>query len=145
VVPAQDAPHRLDLASGALWEFPVAVWRSGARRVPVGGASYWALMPTRLVLRGLDSVGAYGGLYLHPYELDPEPLRPHLPTGVPLRNRAHGALRAAQRNLARRHAPGVLRAIAERYRLIPYGEAHAVLSGRLPARPGRTAARSQAL
>ena len=43
-------------------------------------------------------------------------------------------LRAAQRNLARRRAPEVLRAIAERHPLIPYGEAHAQLSGGATAR-----------
>ena len=129
LVPSQPEPHRLELRGGALWEFPVAVWESGGRRIPVGGASYWAVLPTSLVLRGLDSVGGYGALYLHPYELDPEPLRPGLPGGTALAARAHGRLRAAQRNLARRRAATVLRAIARRHRLIPYGEAHAHLSG----------------
>jgi polysaccharide deacetylase family protein (PEP-CTERM system associated) len=133
VVPSQTEPHRLELSQGSLWEFPVAVWRSGGRRVPVGGASYWAVLPTGLVLRGLESVGRYGALYLHPYELDPEALRTRLPGHAPWSARVHGRLRAAQRNLARRRAPGVLHAIARRYRLIPYGEAYALLSGRAPA------------
>jgi hypothetical protein len=91
-------------------------------------------MPAALVLRGLRSVGALGGLYVHPYEFDPAPLDPELPDGTPLTSRAHGALRAIQRNSARRRAPQVLRAIAERHRLIPYGEAHAQLSGGTAAR-----------
>ena len=73
------------------------------------------------------------GLYVHPYEFDPEPLDPLLPLGTPLGGWAHGKLRAAQRNSARRRAPRVLRAIAERHPLIPYGEAYAQLSGRAAA------------
>ena len=68
------------------------------------------------------------GIYLHPYELDPEPLQPQLADGASAGQRAHAALRAAQRNLARRKAPSVLRAIAGSYKLITYGEAHASLS-----------------
>ena len=102
------APHRLSVLDGELWELPVAVWHTAGRRVPVGGPSYWGAMPTALVLRGLRSVGPLGGLYVHPYEFDPEPLDPELPAGTSVRSRAHGALRAAQRNSARRRAPRVL-------------------------------------
>src|SRR5207302_3927697 len=57
-------PHPLELGGGrVLWEFPVAVW---AGCVPVGGASYWALMPRALTLRGLARAGRFAGLYLHP-------------------------------------------------------------------------------
>jgi peptidoglycan/xylan/chitin deacetylase (PgdA/CDA1 family) len=127
-VPAQRAPHPLELADGdVLWEFPVAVWRARSLRVPVGGASYWGLMPTALVLHGLGRAGPLPGLYLHPHELDPEPLRAALPRGAPMTQRGHAMLRAAQRNSARRRAALVLRAIARRFRLIPYGEAYAQL------------------
>lgn len=129
LAPSQPAPYPMSLAGGTLWEFPLAVWRSGRLRIPVGGASYWAVTPTRLVLHGLGAVGPYGALYLHPYELDPESLRAMLPAGSRPRARLHGALRGAQRNLARWRAPEVLRQIAGRYRLIPYGEAHALLAG----------------
>jgi len=129
------APHRLTVRDGELWELPVAVWHATGRRIPVGGPSYWRAMPTALVLRGLRSVGPFGGLYIHPYEFDPAPLDAELPAEAPIRSRAHGALRAAQRNSARRRAPRVLRAIAERHRLIPYGEAHAQLSSGAAARP----------
>lgn len=127
-------PRRLEVAGGELWEFPVAVWRAGGRRVPVGGPSYWGTLPTGLVLRGVHRAGALAGLYVHPYEFDPEPLDPLLPRGLSPAQRVHGALRAAQRNAARRRAPGVLRAIAERHRLIPYGDAYAQLSRAAAAR-----------
>jgi polysaccharide deacetylase family protein (PEP-CTERM system associated) len=122
-------PHELTLPGGGrLWEFPVAVWRTGRAVVPVGGASYWAIMPSALVLHGLGRAGERSGLYLHPNELDPEPLRAALPSGAHPSQRVRGRLREVQRNVARRRAAEVLRAVAERHRLIPYGEAHAELS-----------------
>jgi polysaccharide deacetylase family protein (PEP-CTERM system associated) len=129
VVPSVGGPHPLELKSGTLWEFPVAVWRGRHVRVPVGGASYWAVLPTPVVLRGLEEAGPLAGMYLHPYELDPEPLRPNLPGSSSLAQRTQGMVRAAQRNLARRRAADVLEAIAGRFQLIPYGEAYAQLSG----------------
>jgi len=135
-IPARSSPHPLERASnGTLWEFPVAVWQARFGRLPVGGASYWAAMPTELVLRGLRRAGSYPGLYLHPHELDPEPLRVNLPAGSNLGQRVHAEVRAAQRNAARRRAADVLRAIADRFELIPYGEAHAKLSAGADPRP----------
>jgi polysaccharide deacetylase family protein (PEP-CTERM system associated) len=126
----EPAPHQMHLTRGAtLWEFPVAVWRASRARIPVAGASYWAVLPRQLVLRGLCQAGSDAGLYLHPHELDPEPLRPLLPSRSSPAQRAHAGLRAAQRNAARRAATDTLRVIARSFRLIPYGEAHARLSG----------------
>jgi peptidoglycan/xylan/chitin deacetylase (PgdA/CDA1 family) len=121
------------LLEGGLWELPVAVWRAGPLHLPVGGASYWSLAPTRLVLRGLGNCPG-GGLYLHPHELDPEPLAPLLAGGAGIAARARVGLRTARRNLARRRAVEVLDAIAAEYRLITYGEAHARLGAGIPAR-----------
>jgi len=119
-------PHAI--ARGRLWEFPIAGWRAGRLRLPVGGASYWSLMPDAALVRALERAGSHPALYLHPNELDPQPLRAELPTGLDARARTLAALRTMQRNLARRRAPGVLRAIAERFELITYGQAHAQLS-----------------
>jgi polysaccharide deacetylase family protein (PEP-CTERM system associated) len=127
IVPARAEPHALD---GHLWEFPIAVGRVGSARLPVGGASYWGVLPTPVVLRALEDAAEMGGLYLHPHELDPEPLCAPLPAGTAAMARAHARLRAVQRNAARRRAPSVLRAIAGRHRLMTYGEAHAELSTR---------------
>jgi polysaccharide deacetylase family protein (PEP-CTERM system associated) len=135
VVPAAPAPHPLELADGTLWEFPVAVWRRRRMRLPVGGPSYWGAMPTAVVLRGLREAGPMAGLYLHPYEVDPEPLRPRLPGSATIGQRTRAGIRAVQRNLARHRAADVLRAIAGAHRLIPYGEAHAQLSGARPTSP----------
>ena len=128
VAPADASPHRID---AGLWEFPIAVWRverAGAR-IPVGGASYWQILPTPALIAGLGHAGRYAGLYLHPNELDPQPLHADLPAAATAKQRAHAKLREVQRNGARRRAPGVLRAIARRFDLIPYGEAHARLDG----------------
>ncbi len=136
VLADSDAPHLLSLAQGrGLWEFPLAVWRAGRARVPVGGASYWALLPTRTVVRGLAGAPAMAGLYLHPHEFDPQPLRAGLSAGVSASTRGRARGRAAQRNLARRRAARVLRAIAGCHQLITYGEAHAQLSGGAGAGP----------
>ncbi|MBV8431401.1 MAG: polysaccharide deacetylase family protein, partial [Solirubrobacterales bacterium] len=132
-VPVATGPHQLPVAGGALWEFPVAVWRRGGVRLPVGGASYWGALPTPVILRGLAETDPLAGLYLHPYEVDPQLLRPGLSTSAGLGQRAQATFRAAQRNFARWRATEVLRAIAGSHSLIPYGEAHAQLSGRPPA------------
>ena len=113
---------------GTLWEFPIAVWHSAAGPVPVGGPSYWAVMPTGLILRALAQVGPMAGLYLHPQEVDPEHLESGLPDQAATVQRMHGALRSAQRNLARFRTADVLRLIAGRHSLIPYGQAHASLA-----------------
>jgi hypothetical protein len=101
----------------------------------VGGASYWAALPKPVILKGLEESGPMAGLYLHPYELDPEPLDPRLPSSATSSQVRHARLRAAQRNSARRRAPEVLRAIVGRFHLIPYGEAHAQLDGGPTAGP----------
>ena len=111
-----------------LWELPVAAARWRSVSLPLGGASYWALTPTPLILGGLRHVPPDGGLYLHPHELDPEPLRPLLNRGEGAKTRAKAWLRTVQRNAARRRSVDVLREIAARHPLITYGEAHARLS-----------------
>lgn len=136
IEPQSSAPHPLSLTNGAtLWEFPVAVTHTLGATVPVGGASYWAVLPDRAVVRGLGQAGPLAGLYLHPHEFDPHPLRVGLAPGAPFGQRLRGALRAAQRNSARRSATSTLQAIAREFDLIPYGEAYGRLSGNAAAGP----------
>jgi polysaccharide deacetylase family protein (PEP-CTERM system associated) len=131
--PALGSPHALP--GGELWEFPVAVSRIGPGRIPVGGASYWSLAPAALITRWLEATPSGAGLYLHPHELDPEPLDPLLAPGTGRAQRARAQLWTARRNLARRRATPLLRAIAKSHPLIPYGEAHAQLRAGSAARP----------
>ncbi|HUA05157.1 MAG TPA: polysaccharide deacetylase family protein [Solirubrobacteraceae bacterium] len=118
--PSTTGPHRVE----GLWEFPVAVWRAGGTKIPVGGASYWQVLPTPLILKGLAEAGPLAGLYLHPNELDPQRLEALLPSDATPAQRAQAKLREFQRNGARRRAPEILKAIGRRFELIPYGEAH---------------------
>jgi polysaccharide deacetylase family protein (PEP-CTERM system associated) len=126
-------PRRLHNAD--LWELPVAAARWRSLSLPLGGASYWTITPTPLIVRGLNHAPSPGGLYLHPHELDPEPLRPMLPVDERASTKLKATLRTLQRNAARRRATDVLRAIAARHRLITYGEAHARLSSNGRAGP----------
>jgi polysaccharide deacetylase family protein (PEP-CTERM system associated) len=125
---ATGRPHPMQVAGGTLWEFPIAVWHAPPGPVPVGGASYWALMPTALVLQALKRSEPLAGLYLHPQELDPEPLRVALPAGAGTGQRVRAVYRSTQRNLARRRTADVLRAVSRNHPLITYGEAHARLT-----------------
>jgi polysaccharide deacetylase family protein (PEP-CTERM system associated) len=123
---ARQGPRRLQ--STAIWELPVAAARWRSLSLPLGGASYWTITPTPLIVRGLDHAPRPGGLYLHPHELDPEPLRPMLRADESAGTKLKATVRTLQRNAARRRATHVLRAIAARHRLITYGEAYARLS-----------------
>jgi polysaccharide deacetylase family protein (PEP-CTERM system associated) len=133
--PATRRPRPMHLAGGTLWEFPIAVWQARPGPVPVGGASYWALLPTRLILAALERSEPLAGLYLHPQEVDPEPLRVGLPPGAPAGQRVRAAYRSGQRNLARLRTADVLRAVSGTHPLITYGEAHARLTDSAAARP----------
>jgi polysaccharide deacetylase family protein (PEP-CTERM system associated) len=116
-----------------LWELPVAAVRWRSLSLPLGGASYWAVTPTPLILRGLERAPDDAGLYLHPHELDPEQLRPLLGDTEGTGQRVKARLRTLQRNAARRRAVRVLREIAARHGLITYGDAYARLSSNGPA------------
>jgi polysaccharide deacetylase family protein (PEP-CTERM system associated) len=116
------------LPGAHLWELPVAAVRWRSLSLPLGGASYWAVTPTPLILRGLERAPDDAGLYLHPHELDPEQLRPLLGDTEGAGQRVKARLRTLQRNAARRRAGRVLREIAARHGLITYGDAYARLS-----------------
>ena len=113
-----DGPYRLRL-SGAreIWELPVASWGP----IPIGGGSYWRVLPTPLLRRGLDD---FHVLYFHPYEFAPEPLRATLPPAPTVRQRALAAGRSAWRNTGRGLVAKRLRQIARSYRLVSYDQAY---------------------
>lgn len=121
-------PYRLQLAGGAdLWELPISVAEIAGRRVPIGGGSYWRLLPQSLLWRGLAAAGeenAYPVLYFHPYECDPKPLRARLPSSPSLRQRATAAERSAWRNFRRTTIVKRLRSAAERFRFVSYEQAY---------------------
>jgi polysaccharide deacetylase family protein (PEP-CTERM system associated) len=72
-------PHKLRAPNGGvLTELPVATYRMGGRRVPLGGGGYFRLFPYFLIrncVRQLNHEGHSGTIYMHPYEFNPDELR----------------------------------------------------------------------
>lgn len=128
------APYRLELGDGeSLWELPVAVSTVAGRVVPVGGGSYWRLLPARVLLRGLRAAAEQSGFpvtYFHPYECDPQPLRARLPASPSARQRLTALERSVWRNTGRERIPARLRLVARHFRLISYEEAYADIEQR---------------
>ena len=104
-------PYRLRLAGSELWEFPVATWRV----LPIGGGSYWRVVPARIIERGLHE---HSVLYFHPYEFAPEPLRAAEPRDF------RTAAVACWRNMGPGLVARRLRHIARSYRLLSYDQAY---------------------
>ena len=113
-----DDPYRLRVAGGELWELPVATWGP----LPIGGGSYWRLLPARVIEHGLRDLSV---LYFHPYEFAPAPLRAELPASPTPRQRAAASARALWRNSGRGLVASRLRQIARSHRLVSYDQAHA--------------------
>jgi polysaccharide deacetylase family protein (PEP-CTERM system associated) len=112
-----DRPYRLTLGSRELWEFPVAMWGP----LPIGGGSYWRLLPTRAIESGLQE---FAVLYFHPYEFGSEPLRAKLPPSATLRQRLTATKLSTWRNSGRRLIAKRLRRIARAHRLVSYDQAY---------------------
>ncbi|MEP6909326.1 MAG: polysaccharide deacetylase family protein [Actinomycetota bacterium] len=137
--PVPPAPYRLELPSGReIWEFPITVWHVRGRSVPIGGGTYWRVLPAALLRRALRQVAdenAYPVLYFHPYELDPRPLRAALPESPTPGQRLLTAWKSVQRNPGRRRVADRIRAIAGDFQLASYEEAHGEVVERYGARP----------
>jgi polysaccharide deacetylase family protein (PEP-CTERM system associated) len=134
ITPLPAEPFRLETGNGAgLWELPIPVWR----RIPIGGGSYWRVLPAPLLKRGLGALQrqtAFPVLYFHPYEFDPEPLRATLPSPTPSRRLA-AAGKSLWRNTGRPLVARRLREIARHYRLLSYDQAYDDIARRYGARP----------
>jgi polysaccharide deacetylase family protein (PEP-CTERM system associated) len=71
---AKQSIHRIDTASGAIWEFPLAVSRLGKWNLPVSGGGYFRFYPyglTRRCLKGINRGHQPFAFYVHPWEVDP--------------------------------------------------------------------------
>ena len=67
-------------AEGELVEFPVATFPFAGKNLPVGGGGYFRLLPgavTRAAVASLERRGRPAGIYLHPWEFDPD--QPRVP------------------------------------------------------------------
>jgi polysaccharide deacetylase family protein (PEP-CTERM system associated) len=106
-----------------LWEFPIAVWRSGPAGVPIGGGAYWRVFPRRLLLRALESVAERSllpVLYFHPYEWADEWLQVTLPLGATRKEQLREVARRVYKNTRRHVIPLRLQDAAERFRLVAF-------------------------
>ncbi|MCB9594600.1 MAG: polysaccharide deacetylase family protein [Sandaracinaceae bacterium] len=121
--PVSDGAFRIELPSGrTLWELPPAMATlPGAVRIPIGGGTYWRVLPYPMIRRGLHDLATRSSppaLYFHPYEFDPEPLR--LERGGVSEAQA---LRMELRTNPRRHVIGErLARIASEFSFQPYEE-----------------------
>ena len=82
-------PHRIATASGPLDEFPPATVKIGSTVLPAGGGAYLRLFPYALVrsaVRASSKRGQPATLYIHPWELDPEQPRLHVPLRTRIRH-----------------------------------------------------------
>jgi polysaccharide deacetylase family protein (PEP-CTERM system associated) len=82
--------HRIDTASGSLWEFPPSVSRVGQVNLPVSGGGYFRLYPLSFTVRCLRQINRAGRpfmFYIHPWELDPE--QPKVRAGTRLSRLRH--------------------------------------------------------
>jgi polysaccharide deacetylase family protein (PEP-CTERM system associated) len=127
LTPVPDAPYTLQLPSGReLLEFPLTVWGKRRLSVPMGGGSYWRILPAPVLRRGLRSIlerTSYPALYFHPYECDPQRLRLNLPESPTAETRLRSAWMSLISNPGRRRVIPRIRKIAQDYELVSYEQA----------------------
>lgn len=99
-----------------LLELPPAVQRLGPLPIPYGGGLYWRLLPLRITQHLLRRAKAPQVTYLHPWELNPDPI--DLPPQQPLLARL--VLRYGLRSTQRR-----LRTLLETFSFLPFRDAFA--------------------
>jgi len=75
--------HRLECATGALWELPGSTVRWASANFPMGGGGYFRLLPYGWTKRGIQRLNEReqqpAVFYLHPWEIDPD--QPRIETG----------------------------------------------------------------
>ncbi|MER3424401.1 MAG: polysaccharide deacetylase family protein [Nitrospiraceae bacterium] len=74
--------HRVETATGPLWEIPPSTLSVMGIRMPIAGGGYFRLIPYRLLrrlLRYAETAGNPLVMYFHPWELDPDQPRFNAP------------------------------------------------------------------
>jgi polysaccharide deacetylase family protein (PEP-CTERM system associated) len=123
IQPVPARPHRIGSGDGALWEFPIAVWRRGRLVLPVGGGAYWRALPQAVLWQSLESLGRRATLpvlYFHPYEFASERLRVVLPADATRKEQVRETWRSFSKNARRDLIRPRLQAAARRFRLVPF-------------------------
>ncbi len=133
IAPVSSAPFVMRLPSGReLWEVPMPTVRLGGMRLPVGGGSYWRVLPKAVLARALRelSAAAPAALYFHPYEFGPAALKPTAIPSETIGQRAGAAWQRLRYNPGRALVARRLRSIAGSFTLLPYGSYLARISTR---------------
>jgi polysaccharide deacetylase family protein (PEP-CTERM system associated) len=95
-------PYEATAGGTTLHEFPITTWRIARRNLPVGGGAYFRILPYALTRRAILSINSQkrpAVFYLHPWELDPDHPRLHLPRRISATHYAN--LRATEKRLRR--------------------------------------------
>jgi polysaccharide deacetylase family protein (PEP-CTERM system associated) len=82
-----DAPRWPFEVRDGLTEIPLSTLSAAGRKIPLGGGAYFRIFPyavTRFGLRQINASGNAAIFYIHPWELDPEHPRVHLPRRIGL-------------------------------------------------------------
>ncbi len=75
-------PYFIERSAGRLAEIPPATLRWGGMRLPAAGGGYFRLLPygvVRAALRQCERRHVPGTFYIHPWEIDPDQPRVHVP------------------------------------------------------------------
>ena len=136
------SPYLLTVPGGnRLLELPLAVLPVfGSVSLPVGGGTYWRVLPRAVVESALKRSETHAALYFHPYEFDPERLRAGLPSGSSTKQRARAAFRSARASPGRSRLRACLRRVGQEFRLASYAQEIDIVRSRYG---GRTRALSE--
>ena len=123
---AVDNPFKMILPSGrSLVEFPIPTLRFRRWTFPIGGGSYWRVLPSNLLRKSLQlrtRTSGCAALYFHPYECDPKRLSVPLPKYATFSQRARAACTNLRWQPGRRLILRRLRHIAQHFQLVRYNE-----------------------
>jgi polysaccharide deacetylase family protein (PEP-CTERM system associated) len=119
-------PFVVALPSGRrLLEFPISVRRIRGRPVPIGGGTYWRVLPLSFIVKGLRDQATGGGLptlYFHPYEFQPDRVRLEFePTSA--RQRAKARYSVLRVNFGGSRVPRRIPRIAQDFRFVSHRQA----------------------
>jgi len=100
---------------GVIRELPSSAWRTANLTIPYGGGGYWRALPSAAVVALIaahDARGRAVAAYLHPHELDPQPLVSR-----------RGVLRDLWVNTGRQGTGPLLRRLLRAFAFVPYASA----------------------
>lgn len=122
-----DHPYELRLLSGrTLWEIPLGSVRRRQWALPIGGGSYWRVLPAAMLRLGIGELIEETGsmaTYFHPYEYDPDSLLTPIPVRASAAQLVRGLRTSLLANLGRRSVTDRFRTISRNYTWTSYDEA----------------------